>query len=123
MTEGGRGAGHEARTTEDRLDVDVRFVLANERTFLAWLRTALSLQAAGVVLAQAVDRRGATVAGLALLALGTATLLIGYAHHRAADRAIRAGTLPARSRGIDLVTAGVLLVAIAVFVVYAVAGL
>ena len=31
---------------------DVRFSLANERTFLAWIRTALALLAGGVALEQ-----------------------------------------------------------------------
>ncbi|WP_114472746.1 YidH family protein [Pseudorhodoferax soli] len=33
-------------------DPDYRFVLANERTFLAWIRTALAVLAAGVLLDQ-----------------------------------------------------------------------
>lgn len=34
--------------------VDYRFILANERTFLAWMRTALGLVAGGVALDQFV---------------------------------------------------------------------
>jgi putative membrane protein len=36
-------------------DVDPRFSLANERTFLAWIRTALAMIVAGVVAAKALD--------------------------------------------------------------------
>ncbi|MGH3240919.1 MAG: YidH family protein, partial [Spirillospora sp.] len=36
-------------------DPDPRFSLANERTFLAWIRTALALIAAGIGLALADD--------------------------------------------------------------------
>ncbi|MFC7482946.1 YidH family protein [Luedemannella flava] len=47
--------------TEDdapgRRDIDVRFLLANERTLLAWLRTALALMAGGVALAQLAHDR------------------------------------------------------------------
>lgn len=32
------------------IDVDVRLLLANERTLLAWIRTALTVQAGGIVL-------------------------------------------------------------------------
>ncbi|UGT44984.1 DUF202 domain-containing protein [Nocardia yamanashiensis] len=32
----------------ERVEIDYRFTLANERTFLAWIRTALGLLAAGV---------------------------------------------------------------------------
>lgn len=37
---------------------DYRFTLANERTFLAWIRTALALLACGVVLDQFSTRLG-----------------------------------------------------------------
>lgn len=32
-------------------DIDVRFSYANERTFLAWIRTALGLMTAGLAIA------------------------------------------------------------------------
>ena len=34
---------------------DPRFSLANERTYLAWIRTALALVVAGLVAAKAID--------------------------------------------------------------------
>ncbi len=39
----------------DRPDIDYRFSLANERTFLAWIRTALALVAGGVAAAKALS--------------------------------------------------------------------
>lgn len=36
--------------------IDYRFSLANERTFLAWNRTALSLMAGGLVIVQLLDK-------------------------------------------------------------------
>ena len=39
----------------DRPTLDYRFSLANERTFLAWIRTALALIAGGVVAAKALE--------------------------------------------------------------------
>lgn len=36
-------------------DIDYRFTLANERTFLAWIRTALALVAGGVAAAKALE--------------------------------------------------------------------
>lgn len=49
-------------------DPDYRFSLANERTFLAWIRTALGLLAGGVMLEQFATTLGppAVVAGLAI---------------------------------------------------------
>jgi putative membrane protein len=40
---------------DDRTDIDYRFSLANERTFLAWIRTALALLAGGIAAAKALD--------------------------------------------------------------------
>ncbi|MGH3672809.1 MAG: DUF202 domain-containing protein, partial [Pseudonocardiaceae bacterium] len=42
-------AGENAR---EEFEPDYRFTLANERTFLAWLRTALALLAAAVAVVQ-----------------------------------------------------------------------
>jgi putative membrane protein len=36
-------------------EIDYRFSLANERTFLAWVRTAVALVAGGIVAAKALD--------------------------------------------------------------------
>ena len=60
-------------------DPDYRFTLANERTFLAWIRTALALIAGGVAVVQLVpdlgfpgSRRivGALLAGMGVLVAG-----------------------------------------------------
>lgn len=53
---------------------DQRFSLANERTFLAWIRTALALLSGGVALAalnQAIPTTGHKFISLILLAAGT----------------------------------------------------
>ena len=52
---------------------DVRFSLANERTFLAWIRTAMALLAAGV----AVDVVGLDMSGTTQKALAAVVLLLG----------------------------------------------
>jgi putative membrane protein len=44
--------------TDDEQEPDYRFTLANERTFLAWIRTALALIAGGVAVAQLVPAFG-----------------------------------------------------------------
>lgn len=41
---------------EPGTEPDYRFTLANERTFLAWIRTALALIAGGVAVAQLLPR-------------------------------------------------------------------
>ena len=103
------------RWQEDGSEPDYRFSLANERTFLAWIRTALALLAGGVLLEQFVTRiepRLAVVTlavGLALLA----AVLCGaaYVRWKANEIAMRhARPLPA-SLTIPLISVAALTVA------------
>jgi putative membrane protein len=71
---------------------DPRFSLANERTFLAWVRTSLALLAGGVALdavdLDASDRlQSALAAGLVVLGLLGA--VISWVRWAAAERAMR----------------------------------
>jgi putative membrane protein len=74
---------------------DYRFSLANERTFLAWIRTALALLAGGVLLHQFSTRLTphAVVLGLALALGALAALLsvMGYWRWRANEISMRLG--------------------------------
>ena len=76
-------------------EVDYRFLLANERTFLAWMRTALALIAGGVALDQFVVVAGArdfvTVLGIFAITLGALVAVMGMVQWRRADRAMRSG--------------------------------
>jgi putative membrane protein len=77
------------------LDPDARFLLANERTLLAWLRTSLALQAGGVgILNFGTTLNLNGLIGLILIGLGGLAGLAGFQRYRMADRAIRAGELP-----------------------------
>ena len=76
---------------------DYRFTLANERTFLAYERTAIGLTGAALAVFHLLDpawpERMLTGA---LLAAAVITALGGYLRFRLVDRAIRAGEpLPA----------------------------
>jgi putative membrane protein len=64
-------------------DPDYRFTLANERTFLAWLRTALALLAAGVAVVQLLPEFG--IAG-ARRTVGVMSVALGIAVAAAAIR-------------------------------------
>ena len=108
---------------DDGEEPDYRFTLANERTFLAWVRTALGLLAGGVAVRQLVDPfdvANATTA-LALLAVGCSVVLVvgGYLRWVAVQRAIRRGDdLPA-ARLVPVVAAALGLIAIISFVLIA----
>jgi putative membrane protein len=74
---------------------DARFSLANERTFLAWLRTALALIAGAVAVhAPAVDLDlwVKTIASLVLLAAAGLAVAQSWRRWHAVERAIRTGT-------------------------------
>ena len=72
---------------------DYRFSLANERTFLAWIRTALALLAGGVLLDQFSSKltpHGAVVAmAIALSIVSAALCILSYRRWRANEIAMR----------------------------------
>ena len=79
----------------DEVDPDYRFTLANERTFLAWIRTALGLLAGGVALVHVVPDRAASTAqramGVALSVLAVVVALSSIRRWRAVQDAMRRG--------------------------------
>jgi putative membrane protein len=79
---------------------DYRFSLANERTFLAWLRTGLALIAGGLAVAQFLPplpvRHLREAIAITLLLLGGAVAVRAVDHWARTERAIRLGQeLPA----------------------------
>jgi putative membrane protein len=97
---------------------DPRFTLANERTFLAWIRTALALIAAGIALealALPIQPGLRRTAAIILLLLGLVVPLLAWLTWGAVERALRQGTpLPGSKVALPVVvgvsTAAVLLV-------------
>lgn len=102
----------------EQLDVDERFLLANERTLLSWIRTGLAIIAGGAALTHISTTDNAKNIGLAIIILGAAATAVGYVRFRSADRAIRAGRLPAPGIGPDLVVAAVILGALALVIAH-----
>ena len=71
-------------------DPDYRFTLANERTFLSWIRTALALAAGGLgATALLDDVVGEEYLGLALLALSVITAGLSYRRWALSETAMR----------------------------------
>jgi inner membrane protein YidH len=80
---------------------DPRFSLANERTFLAWNRTALALIGGGLAAAQLLRfgiGGGALTVGLPLIALGAVAALAGVRRWRSRELAMRLETPLPRAR-------------------------
>ncbi|MFE2299940.1 YidH family protein [Streptomyces sp. NPDC059445] len=99
---------------------DYRFSLANERTFLAWLRTSLALIGGGFAVDQFLpDLRWAWRAGLALalLAAGVLCALRAVNHWVRCERAMRRGEDLPVSRFPAVLSIVVAIVAIAMVVV------
>lgn len=112
-----------ARIYAEGEEPDYRFSLANERTFLAWLRTTLALIAAGVavdVLELGVSDAFTRGLSATLLGLGAICPVLAFWRWAASERAMRHNEpLPPLGVAAVLIT-GVVLLAVAVLAVVAV---
>ncbi|HEV7652305.1 MAG TPA: DUF202 domain-containing protein [Actinophytocola sp.] len=116
-----------ARLRETGEDPDPRFSFANERTFLAWVRTALALVAGGIGLEAfapqlAVPGLRQVLAALLVLS-GIATSALAFHRWLRSEQAMREGrSLPAPTLA-PWLSYGVAAIALAVFVLVMVAKL
>jgi putative membrane protein len=127
----GDGRWHRLRAHRPSLssvghDPDYRFSLANERTFLAWIRTALALLAGGVAAVQLVPafkfHGGRLILGVTLVVL--AIMVAGGSYHRwvANERAMRLGQSLQPSLVPRLLAGGLTLVALLALLLVIVSG-
>ncbi|HEX6968174.1 MAG TPA: DUF202 domain-containing protein [Micromonosporaceae bacterium] len=72
---------------------------ANERTYLAWLRTSMNVMALGVAVARFGTSWYSFSAGGVLVLAATIGLIFGTARHRRVLREIRQGRLVTGTRG------------------------
>ena len=114
------------RPDDDRRDdePDVRFSYANERTFLAWNRTALALIATGVAATQLLPRLqvawGRRLLGLPLIALGAVVAAESFRQWRANQRAMERGQPLPRSVMPLILTVGITLIGLLAVVIAAI---
>ena len=80
---------------EDGEEPDPRFTFANERTFLAWQRTALALIGGGIAVTQLLPPfdipGGRRILGLPMIVLGGIIAFTSYGRWAANQRALRRG--------------------------------
>jgi putative membrane protein len=84
---------------EERVDAvgeepDARFSMANERTFLAWIRTAIALLVAGLAIAEffeSVSQTARLAIALPLVLLGAIVAFVSYGAWEGKERAMRLG--------------------------------
>lgn len=89
----GSPTGLSRRLFPDGTAPDARFTLANERTFLAWIRTALGMVGAGVALeafaGEVFPAALRTVLALALVLTGLVLSVSALTHWVRVERALR----------------------------------
>lgn len=101
---------------------DPRFSFANERTFLAWIRTALGFVASGVAIAAVVKLSGSLgpdvrLAAIVLVVCGLACGLSAMTQWMRNERAIRLDQPLPSSPAMPFVTAAIIVVALLAIVV------
>lgn len=88
------------KQTSQKIKPDVQFILANDRTLLAWIRTGLTLIAGGVAVAfLAGNVKYGALAGFGAIVAGGLIAAVGYWRYQSADKAVRSGKLPPVGRG------------------------
>lgn len=105
---------------------DARFSWANERTLLAWNRTALALVSVGLAITQLLPpfdfAGGRHVVGLPLIALGIVVSLVSLREWAANERALRTGTPLPRSVLPRLLAVTIALIGVAALLVSVIGG-
>ncbi len=112
----------------DGAEPDARFILANERTFLAWSRTALALVVAGLGIVQLLPPFpgipwGRRLIGTPLILLGSVVAVVGYLEWTANQRALRRGEHMRHSRLPAILAAAIAIVGLAAAVLALLSGI
>lgn len=115
-------------SADDGTEPDPRFTFANERTFLAWSRTALALVVAGLGVVQLLPPFpgvpwGRHVLGLPLIVFGAIVAVTAYGEWVKSQRALRHGQSLPRSIMPRLLTVVITAMAVVAGVVVLVSAL
>ncbi len=115
-------------SADDGTEPDPRFTFANERTFLAWSRTALALVVAGLGVVQLLPPFpgvpwGRHVLGVPLIVFGAVVAVVAYRELGRSQRAMRLGQPLPRSVMPRLLTMVITAIAVIAAVVVLVSAL
>ena len=118
----------EAGQADEGTEPDPRFTFANERTFLAWSRTALALVVAGLGVVQLLPPFpgvpwGRHVLGVPLIVFGAIVAVVAYSEWVKSQRAMRLGRPLPRSVMPRLLAAVITTIAVIAAVVVLVSAL
>lgn len=107
---------------------DARFTFANERTFLAWTRTALAFVVAGLAIVQLLPPFpgvpwGRHVLGVPLIAIGAVIAVVSYGQWVRSQRAIRRGEPLPRSVLPQILAASITIMSVIAVIVLLVSAL
>jgi inner membrane protein YidH len=116
-TAAGAPAGRESNPPNGETEPDARFTFANERTFLAWHRTALALVVAGLAIVQLLPPFagipfGRHLLALPLIILGGALSMGSYLEWTRHQAALRRGVPLRRSMLPKLLAVAITLLAL-----------
>ena len=112
------------RWQDEGQDPEYQLSMANERTFLAWLRTSLALLAASVPVAQLVPAfrlpGSRTLLGILLAVLGTVVASFAYLRWAATERSMRQSRRPPYPVSLLLLSTGMTLIGLLVLLLVSV---
>jgi putative membrane protein len=119
-----RVLGPDPETVGD--DIDPRFSLANERTFLAWIRTALALISIGLAVTQLLPPfdlpGGRRIIGVPLMVLGIVVAVQALREWLGNERAMRQGGRLPRPRLSIVVTVVIATIGVFALIISLAAG-
>ncbi len=115
-------------SADDGTEPDPRFTFANERTFLAWSRTALALVVAGLGVVQLLPPFprvpwGRHVLGVPLIVFGAVVAVVAYREWGQSQQAMRRGQSLPRSVMPWLLTVVITVIAVLAAIVVLVSAL
>ncbi|WP_067548029.1 YidH family protein [Nocardia crassostreae] len=106
----------EPNTETEAAPIDYRFTLANERTFLAWMRTALGLLAGGVAVHELVRpfrHHGArTAVAMGCIVLATIVAIGAYGRWKHVQAAMERGDKLPHTVMVPILAFGIALIAV-----------